>query len=415
MSMKDRIDRVIPPLPGWCTPEKALRMAELVVLAKATLCVELGVFGARGLIAMAIGLQELGLGKVDGIDPFTKAAALEGTNDKANDKWWSELNYETIFAQAYGAIEKNGLLPFSSLVRKRSQDAVADYADETIDVLHQDSNHSFEVSTAEVMAWLPKLKEGGYWIQDDTDWPSTRHAQDMLVEKGCVLLEDHQKWKVFQKAKVDPELVEKLKADRARASSPIGSEGGPHLGGAILDNGGDANTWMPDIWNRLIVDYQIRSVIDIGCGAGFVTKWFRDNLGDAVGVEGDPTAWSQRQTDAIVLHDYAKGPYTPTRGYDLGWCAEFVEHVDEKYIENWMATLQWCRYVAMTFAKIGQGGHHHVNEQEEPYWLKKFSEFGFSHVSEETQKMRATSKGETWGRPTLTFFKNDRFSTSEKP
>ena len=66
--------------------------------------------------------------------------------------------------------------------------------------------------------------------------------------------------------------------------------------------------------------------------------------------------------------------------------------------------------VAMTFATPGQGGHHHVNEQPESYWLAKFAAAGFEHVPEETAKMRATDKGAAWGRRTLTFFRNTRIS-----
>ena len=178
-----------------------------------------------------------------------------------------------------------------------------------------------------------------------------------------------------------------------------------HLGGSHVTQV-DFYTWLPDIWERLIVGYGIKSVLDLGCGAGFSTKWFRDRVGKALGVEGDPAALAARQYDAIVTHDYTLGPFVPLDLYDLGWCAEYVEHVEAKYMANWMATLQRCRYVCITYATPGQGGHHHVNEQEEPYWLEKFLAVGFEHVPEETARLRATWKGEPWGRKTLTFFRN---------
>ncbi len=163
---------------------------------------------------------------------------------------------------------------------------------------------------------------------------------------------------------------------------------------------------MPDVWEHLIATFDIKSVIDVGCGAGFTTKWFKDRLGDAIGVEGDPEALKKAQCP-LVQHDYTVSEYDPKRDFDLGWCAEFVEHVEERYMPNWMATLMRCKYVAMTFATPGQGGYHHVNEQEELYWIHKaFRPYGFEHVPEVTAWMRSTSHGEAWGRPTLTFFKN---------
>lgn len=183
----------------------------------------------------------------------------------------------------------------------------------------------------------------------------------------------------------------------------------PHLGGSHVTQV-DANTWMPDVWERLIVAYKIGSVLDVGCGGGFSTRWFLSRLGTAVGIEGDPHALAARQCDPIISHDFTLGPFKPVDLYDLGWCAEFVEHVDHLFMANWMASLQRCRYVCMTFATPGQGGWHHVNEQDEPYWLERFASFGFDHVPEETARLRATSKGEAWGRKTLTFFVNARLA-----
>jgi SAM-dependent methyltransferase len=178
-----------------------------------------------------------------------------------------------------------------------------------------------------------------------------------------------------------------------------------HLGGAHIENP-DFYTWLPDIWERLIVDYDIRSVLDLGCGAGWSTAWFQKRVGRVIGVEGDLSALAVRKCDPIVTHDYTVGPFVPVDVYDLGWCAEFVEHVEAKFMANWMVTLQKCRYVCMTFATPGQGGHHHVNEQEELYWLDKFKAAGFECMTEETARMRSTWNGETWGRKTLTLFRN---------
>ena len=195
-----KIDRVLPPLPGWCTPEKGRRMARLVVESRARLCVELGVFGGRSMIAMSFGAEKLdGLCRVDGIDPFTKEASLEGSNDRVNDEWWATINYEDILRQAHAAITDNRLGAFAYIRRMRSQDAVGLYAYGSINILHQDSNHSYEVSTSEVMTWVPKMAPNSFWIQDDTDWASTKQAQEMIVEKGFTLIEDHVKWRIYQR------------------------------------------------------------------------------------------------------------------------------------------------------------------------------------------------------------------------
>lgn len=193
------IERELPDLPGWCTPEKGKRMAELA--RGAWLCVELGVFGGRSLVSMALGLRDSPneCSRIDGIDPYMASASLEGTNAPENDQWWSKLDYEAIARVAQEALYRLELMPYARLIRMRSRDVVGFYGDGTIDLLHQDSNHSEEVSCGEVALWAPKLGSGGHWIFDDTDWPSTKKAQRALEELGFNELEDHGGWKVYRK------------------------------------------------------------------------------------------------------------------------------------------------------------------------------------------------------------------------
>jgi predicted O-methyltransferase YrrM len=193
-----RIDAILPDLVGWCTPEKGKRIARLVRDANTRLCVELGVFGGRSLVALALGVAQNGFGHVHGIDPFTKSAAVEGTNAKHDDAWWAEIDYEDVRRQAIHVVETNGLAPYVTFVREKSMDVVDRYENGSIDVLHQDSNHSAEVSTAEVLAWMPKLRLGAFWIFDDIDWPTTRPAQQLLLQNGFHCVETYAQWALFQ-------------------------------------------------------------------------------------------------------------------------------------------------------------------------------------------------------------------------
>ena len=196
--VEQTIERELPRLPGWCTPEKGRRLAALAI--GADLCVELGVFGGRSLISIALGLLHGRSGQVHGIDPFTATAALEGTNDPRNDEWWRDLEYDSIARAAQEAIYRLGLVRHAQLVRMRSREVVEYYADGSVDLLHQDSNHSEEISCEEVELWTPKLRARGYWIFDDTDWPSTKKAQLYLESLGFQELEDHGGWKVYRKS-----------------------------------------------------------------------------------------------------------------------------------------------------------------------------------------------------------------------
>ena len=189
------IDHYLATLPGWCTPEKGKRMATLC--RGASLCVEIGVFGGRGLTAMALALRDQGFGRADGIDPYTPDASLEGANDPRNDDWWGHLDYAAIAQAAQVAVD--GLAPYALLVRTLSRDAVRAYVDGTIDVIHLDGNHSEECSTEDVTLWVPKVRPGGTWIFDDTDWPTTKRAQQQLEGTGFALAEDHGSWRVYER------------------------------------------------------------------------------------------------------------------------------------------------------------------------------------------------------------------------
>lgn len=172
-----------------------------------------------------------------------------------------------------------------------------------------------------------------------------------------------------------------------------------HLGGCYT--GGDPATYHPKMWEFLVKEKKIQSVVDIGCGAGHSSKFF-DKLGcDVIGVDGAFGAHENFQLPGqFILNDYEKGsainddnlaldgeslPETP---FDLAWSCEFVEHVYEKYAKNFLTDFTRCKYVAMTYAEPGQGGYHHVNLQPESYWIEKMNEYGFDYDEEFTLKLR---------------------------
>jgi hypothetical protein len=177
---------------GWCTKEKAYKMASLI--SSNDLCVELGVWGGRSLLPICFMTDN----KVYGIDAWMKDASLEGTNDEANNEWWSKINYEDMYNYT-----KKILLKYNCnnarLYRSRSRDVVNFFQDETIDFLHQDSNHSEEISCEEVELYHKKIKKDGIWVFDDTNWNTTIKAQNLLLSYGFIEIYDSGEWKIYKK------------------------------------------------------------------------------------------------------------------------------------------------------------------------------------------------------------------------
>lgn len=178
-----------------------------------------------------------------------------------------------------------------------------------------------------------------------------------------------------------------------------------HLGGAYPQ--GDGNTFMPDVFGYLLVKYELKLVLDIGCGYGHTIRWFAENgLCHVTGIEGDPKCIENSlYPAAIKQHDFSTGPFALNQPYDLAWCAEVLEHIDEKHLPNVMPLFRLCRYACITHGEPGQAGYHHVNCQTTDYWIRKFAEYGFEHDAEETALLRRTDRWRAaWGRRTLSFF-----------
>lgn len=154
-----------------------------------------------------------------------------------------------------------------------------------------------------------------------------------------------------------------------------GHEGETHLDEGALD--------------YLINTFGVRSMVDIGCGPAGMVELARSKGLEVLGVDGDFVV--ERSVDDVVIHDYQKAPYVPEKNYDLAWSVEFVEHIEEGYIRNFVATMDKCKYVLMTHALPGQPGHHHVNCQPIEYWVHVMNAFGFTIDEEHTNKIRAAS------------------------
>jgi SAM-dependent methyltransferase len=133
-------------------------------------------------------------------------------------------------------------------------------------------------------------------------------------------------------------------------------------------------------------------VVDVGCGPGYASEWFAERGCDVLGIDGSETAERLfRVPGRFLRHDYTAAPLHAASS--LAWSCEFVEHVEEKYLANFMATFAGCRTVAMTFAGPGQSGHHHVNCQPADYWVARFAEHGLRFDEPTTMRLRGLEDG----------------------
>jgi len=161
-----------------------------------------------------------------------------------------------------------------------------------------------------------------------------------------------------------------------------------HLGGFIIEN--DPATFTPNLWEHICSHYKIESVVDLGCGMGFSMEEFMKHCSDVVGIDGSEYVQEHSKLkDSIVKIDFSKEKYTPTVSkYDLVWCSEFLEHVHERYIPNYIDVFKKSKYAAVTYAGPGQQGHHHVNCKPKEYWIDVFTENGFEFLPDDTEELK---------------------------
>ena len=177
----------------------------------------------------------------------------------------------------------------------------------------------------------------------------------------------------------DQFLVRKM----GEQSTPQSTEIPEHLGGHLDKTHMDRGTFM-----YLKDKYDIESFIDIGCGTGGMVNYALGRGCRSIGIDGD---YSVDKEGPVMIYDFTKGPVDVPMSFDLGWSVEFVEHIEEEYMDNWMAIFQKCKYAVITYAPPGWPGHHHVNCQDQDYWVEKFNKYGLTFDEEETSNVRENS------------------------
>lgn len=181
-------------------------------------------------------------------------------------------------------------------------------------------------------------------------------------------------------------------------SSPITP---PHLGGHMLVTHTDEGAL-----DYLLEEFpHLLYLIDVGCGPGGQVQLARTKILYSVGIDGDPalcSVWAKDETSArYILADLTKsGDRARTRlellqavgRPSLGWCVEFLEHVEAPYSSPIMTSvLPFIDILVVTAAPPGVVGQHHVNCQTEEYWVNFFNTHGFVLDERRTNLLRKSS------------------------
>ena len=126
--------------------------------------------------------------------------------------------------------------------------------------------------------------------------------------------------------------------------------------------------------------FEVKSVIDIGCGTGTWLKIFKEHgVKEIVGVDGDYLDKSQLEVPKSVF--YAKNLEESlgiNKKYDMALSLEVAEHLSHQVANQFVNDLcSLSDIIVFSAAVPHQGGQNHINEQSTSYWIAKFEKNGF--------------------------------------
>ena len=143
--------RVVPPF-SWVghIPFAAMLVAE----TKPELIVELGTHTGNSYFTFCQAVEENQL--------LTKCYAVDSWQGEAHAGFYDESVFNDV-----NAYNKEHYSKFSYLLRTTFDEAVHQFADNSIDILHIDGLHTYEAVKNDYETWLPKVKEGAVILFHD--------------------------------------------------------------------------------------------------------------------------------------------------------------------------------------------------------------------------------------------------------
>ncbi|MFH1593602.1 MAG: methyltransferase domain-containing protein [Candidatus Omnitrophota bacterium] len=149
-------------------------------------------------------------------------------------------------------------------------------------------------------------------------------------------------------------------------------------------------SWVNDFHNIIVKIFNPKSVIDFGCGRGEILAPFEKKGLAILGLDGSRVNKKKAgiSQDNFLVHDLRNG-YSAVRRYDLCFCFEVAEHIEEKYSRILIAALtKSSPLIIFTASPPGTGGHCHCNEKPAEWWIGEFRKFMYDFDREATERLK---------------------------
>jgi predicted O-methyltransferase YrrM len=198
MKLFQTIEELIPKMDGWCSVEKAFVLASTVIAFRPKVSVEIGIFGGRSAIPIALAHKYIGYGKLVAIDPWSNEAATEGYSDE-HKAWWAKQDLEGIMRRFLQRVDDLQLNDFIDVRRAKSDD-VEPPSDTGF--VHVDGQHSMQ-ALRDVQRYMAKMPVGSNAALDDVGWVGGGPAAGVqwMLDNGWKQLYPLDTGAIFQRVK----------------------------------------------------------------------------------------------------------------------------------------------------------------------------------------------------------------------
>lgn len=140
--------------------------------------------------------------------------------------------------------------------------------------------------------------------------------------------------------------------------------------------------WEVKLGQDLVTRYQIKSVLDLGCGIGSYLEGALDcKLKSLAGIELS-YEFSKLYTPYRILRYITERDITKPlelSRFDCVWSFEVAEHLPPEGTDGFIDNLTKLseRMIVLTAAPPGQSGTGHQNCREKLFWISKVEKRGF--------------------------------------
>ncbi len=183
---------------GWSTLDKAGCLIdyvdELCQDFPNPVCVEIGVYGGKSTLPMALELKRHARGKLYAIDPWSNEEATKGY-DGPNYDYWSTIDLNHIRGIYDTVLDSSKLRDYVTTIADTSDNAPTI---ENINLLYIDGQHT-DQAIRDANKYASQVVIGGYCIVDDVTWGDVARVPDVLESMGFVYVHSVDTAAVFKK------------------------------------------------------------------------------------------------------------------------------------------------------------------------------------------------------------------------